>query len=262
MTSHGAEYVFVGVADLSDSSTLDADSVFSAAICGGGSECTNAASVVLNETLPCAGKECGIGVSHVTLDAWSPHTTGLRVLTETHDRRQAFLEVETLVDHLFRHYYTPVNEAKRVIPRFVTSNPSPSYIRSVRECGPNPPPVAAAPQESNANVVTVVFKPIALRPVVTSFLVKAESSTGVDHGVCVLGHLDYSFDCEAVLEAVFVSNDQKCDVTNVFVDRNGHGSCSPGMFNDLIYGGGRKWTHLGTMFLILRVRVENGLHLH
>ena len=30
----------------------------------------------------------------------------------------------------------------------------------------------------------------------------------------------------------------------------------------LINGSGRKWTHLGTMFLILRVRVENGLHLH
>ena len=38
--------------------TLDADSALFAAICGGGSECTIAASV-LNETLPCTGEECG-----------------------------------------------------------------------------------------------------------------------------------------------------------------------------------------------------------
>ena len=85
--------------NLSGSLNLDADSVFSAAICGGGSKCTNAASVVLNETLPCTGEECGIGLSHVKLDPWSPHTTGLRVLTGMHDPRQAFLEVETLVEH-------------------------------------------------------------------------------------------------------------------------------------------------------------------
>ena len=57
LTYHGAEYVFVGVADVS--LTLDADSALFAATCGGGSECTNAASVVLNETLPCTGEECG-----------------------------------------------------------------------------------------------------------------------------------------------------------------------------------------------------------
>ena len=48
-----------------------------------------------------------------------------------HVQRQAFLEVEVLLDHLFRHNNTPVHVAKRLIPRFVTSNPSPSYIRSV-----------------------------------------------------------------------------------------------------------------------------------
>ena len=60
LTSHGAEYDFVGVADVSGSLTLDADSALFALICGGGSECTNAASVVLNETLLCTG-----GVPHV-----------------------------------------------------------------------------------------------------------------------------------------------------------------------------------------------------
>ena len=53
LTFHGAEYVFVGVADVSGSLTLDADSAFFAAICDGGSECTNATSVVRNQTLPC-----------------------------------------------------------------------------------------------------------------------------------------------------------------------------------------------------------------
>ena len=39
---------------------------------------------------------------------------------ESHERRQAFLEFDALLDHLFRH-----------VRRFVTSNPLPSYIRSV-----------------------------------------------------------------------------------------------------------------------------------
>ena len=56
-----------------------------------------------------------------------------------HERRQAFLEIEALLGHLFRRNNTPVHVAKRLIPRFVTSNPSPSYIRSVvdafRVCG-------------------------------------------------------------------------------------------------------------------------------
>ena len=41
-TSHGAEYDFVGVANVSGSVTLDADSALFAAIRGSGSECTNA----------------------------------------------------------------------------------------------------------------------------------------------------------------------------------------------------------------------------
>ena len=65
LNSHGAEYDFVGVADVSGSLTLDADSALFAAIRGSGSECTSAALVVLNETLPCTGAECGSGVSHV-----------------------------------------------------------------------------------------------------------------------------------------------------------------------------------------------------
>ena len=42
LTSHGAEYDFVGVANVSGSVTLDADSALFAAIRGSGSECTNA----------------------------------------------------------------------------------------------------------------------------------------------------------------------------------------------------------------------------
>ena len=60
LTSHGAEYVFVGVADVSGSSTLDADSAFFDALCSGGSKCTNAALVALNETLPCTGKNAAV----------------------------------------------------------------------------------------------------------------------------------------------------------------------------------------------------------
>ena len=50
-----------------------------------------------------------------------------------HERRQVLLEVEALLDHLFRHIKTPAHVAKRVIPPFVTSNPSPSYIPSVTD---------------------------------------------------------------------------------------------------------------------------------
>ena len=41
------------------------------------------------------------------------------------------LEVEALLDHLFRHNNTLVHVAGRLVPRFVTSSPSPSYVRSV-----------------------------------------------------------------------------------------------------------------------------------
>ena len=50
-----------------------------------------------------------------------------------HERRQAFLEIEVLLGHLFRRNNMPVHVAKRLIPRFVTSTLSPSYIRSVVE---------------------------------------------------------------------------------------------------------------------------------
>ena len=41
----------------------------------------------------------------------------------TRERRQVFLELEALLDHLFRHINTSVHVAKRVIRHFVTSNP-------------------------------------------------------------------------------------------------------------------------------------------
>ena len=40
-----------------------------------------------------------------------------------HERRQVFLEVVALLDHLFRYMNMPVHVAKRVIPPFVTSTP-------------------------------------------------------------------------------------------------------------------------------------------
>ena len=46
----------------------------------------------------------------------------------THERRQVFLEVDALLDHLFHQINTPAHMDKRVIPRFVPSNPSLSYI--------------------------------------------------------------------------------------------------------------------------------------
>ena len=48
-----------------------------------------------------------------------------------HKQRQVFLEVVALLDHLFRHFDMLGHVAKRVIPLFVTSDPSPSYIRFV-----------------------------------------------------------------------------------------------------------------------------------
>ena len=45
---HGAKYVFVCVADVPGSLTLDADSAFFAVICDGGSVCTIATLVVWN----------------------------------------------------------------------------------------------------------------------------------------------------------------------------------------------------------------------
>jgi len=50
---------------------------------------------------------------------------------DVHNRIQAQREVEALLDHIFRNNNTPVFVAKRLIPRFVTSNPSPGYITAV-----------------------------------------------------------------------------------------------------------------------------------
>jgi len=49
------------------------------------------------------------------------------------DTRAALAEVESLLDHLFHHPNTPVFIGHRLIQRFVTSNPSPSYIQDVGE---------------------------------------------------------------------------------------------------------------------------------
>ena len=62
---HGAEYVFVGVDNVSGSLILDANSAFFAVICDGDSECTNATSMVRNWTLPCTSLECGSSLSHL-----------------------------------------------------------------------------------------------------------------------------------------------------------------------------------------------------
>ena len=49
------------------------------------------------------------------------------------EQRQVFLEVEELLDHLFRLIYTPAHVTDRVIPPFVASNPLPSYIKFVED---------------------------------------------------------------------------------------------------------------------------------
>jgi len=50
---------------------------------------------------------------------------------EEQKRRAAFYETESLIDHLFHHPNTPVNIGKKLIQRFVTSNPSPEYTEAV-----------------------------------------------------------------------------------------------------------------------------------
>ena len=97
--------------------------------------------------------------------------------------------------------------------------------------------------EQDANVVTKVLKPHCLETGGYEFSGECRDidwclnpSTCGDHGVCVEGHLDYTCDCEVVFEAVSISNGQKCDEINVYVDRNGHGSRSLGTCNDLING--------------------------
>ena len=47
--------------------------------------------------------------------------------------RDALLEVEALLDHLFQHPNTPGFVAYRMIQRFVTSNPSSSYVQAVSD---------------------------------------------------------------------------------------------------------------------------------
>ena len=41
--------------------------------------------------------------------------------------------------------------------------------------------------------------------------------------------MNYSGDCEVLFKAASINIDQPCDVINVFIVRNGHVSCSPGM---------------------------------
>jgi uncharacterized protein (DUF1800 family) len=45
-------------------------------------------------------------------------------------RRAALAEVESLIDNLFHHPNTPVNFAKKMIQRFVTSNPTPAHLEA------------------------------------------------------------------------------------------------------------------------------------
>jgi len=47
--------------------------------------------------------------------------------------RAVFAEVESLIDHLFHHPNVPVTIARKLIQRFVTSNPSPEYLGNVSE---------------------------------------------------------------------------------------------------------------------------------
>eukprot|EP00931_Biecheleriopsis_adriatica_P065147 TRINITY_DN39780_c0_g1_i1.p1 TRINITY_DN39780_c0_g1~~TRINITY_DN39780_c0_g1_i1.p1 ORF type:complete len:1646 (-),score=248.85 TRINITY_DN39780_c0_g1_i1:346-5283(-) len=51
--------------------------------------------------------------------------------SKRHARRAALHEVESLLDHLFFHANTPVFVSKKLIQRFVTSNPSAAYVTAV-----------------------------------------------------------------------------------------------------------------------------------
>ena len=53
-------------------------------------------------------------------------------ISGAHEHKRAFLVIEMLLDHLSRRGNATVHVALKLIPRFGTSNPSPSYIRSVK----------------------------------------------------------------------------------------------------------------------------------
>jgi len=55
----------------------------------------------------------------------------MRSTDEAGAERAALAEVESLLDHLFYHSNTPIFIGKRLIQRFVTSNPSPQYLQAV-----------------------------------------------------------------------------------------------------------------------------------
>jgi len=58
---------------------------------------------------------------------------GPLVQTDAARERAALAEVESLLDHLFHHPNTPPFVSKRLIQRFVSSNPSPAYVEAVAE---------------------------------------------------------------------------------------------------------------------------------
>ena len=81
----------------------------------------------------CSCLECQVKLAGVNSSFRNPPVFLKHAVGGAHERRQAFLEIEVLLGHLFRRNNTPVHVALKLIPRFVTSKPSPSYIRSVVE---------------------------------------------------------------------------------------------------------------------------------
>ena len=77
------------------------------------------------------------------VDPWSPHTTGLRVWTGTHERRQTLLEVETLLDHR-------CTDMGIVSTDLVTSPMLPTTLRSGHSS--RNPPLSVTPSKSTSRV--------------------------------------------------------------------------------------------------------------
>jgi hypothetical protein len=57
----------------------------------------------------------------------------LKDLSQENAEQAVHAEVEAVLDHLFHHNNTPVFVGRRLIQRFVSSNPSPEYVRAVGE---------------------------------------------------------------------------------------------------------------------------------
>jgi len=89
--------------------------------------------------------------------------------------RDALFEVEALLDHLAHHPNTPVFIAYRMIQRFVTSNPTPEYVRVVSE--------AFQTGEYNGHTYSGSFGDLAATMAAVLLHSEARSQTSTSNGV-------------------------------------------------------------------------------